>query len=97
MAYFRQTWPSESITPKLHMLEHHVVPFIKKWRFGLGVYSEQGGESMHAELNNIQDTLFNHMHGTQRLRSILKEHHLRVHPLAKKMKPKIQKRKRKLP
>ena len=58
MEFFRSNWPAESITPKLHMLEDHVCQFIKQWGFGLGVYDEQGGESIHDELNKIQDTLF---------------------------------------
>ena len=46
MEFFRSNWPAESITPKLHMLEDHVCQFIKQWGFGLGVYDEQGGESI---------------------------------------------------
>ena len=42
MAHWRKTWPSETVTPKMHILEEHVVPFIRKWKLGLGFYGEQG-------------------------------------------------------
>ena len=47
MAYYRTSFSdlSVSITPKLHMLEEHVVPWMKQWGFGLGFMGEQGGES----------------------------------------------------
>ena len=40
MQYFRKTWPKESITPKLHLLENHAVDFIRKWGIGFGMYGE---------------------------------------------------------
>ena len=40
--YWRKTWPNETVTPKMHLLESHMVDFIKKWKVGLGFYGEQG-------------------------------------------------------
>lgn len=37
-----------TITPKLHMLEDHVIPFLTKWGVGLGFLGEHGAESIHA-------------------------------------------------
>ena len=31
-----------NVTPKLHMLEDHVVPFLRRWRVGLGMLNELG-------------------------------------------------------
>ena len=56
MEYFRTTFPSQSVTPNLHMLEDHVVDFINKWKFGLGMYGEQGGESIHPEFTRFKKT-----------------------------------------
>ena len=42
MKDWRIGWPDESIPPKYHFLEDHVVPFIRKWKVGLGFYGEQG-------------------------------------------------------
>ena len=41
MRYCRANWPNESIPPKIHFLEDHIVEFIKKWKVGLGFYGEQ--------------------------------------------------------
>ena len=53
MSYWRNKWPEESVTPKMHMLENHACDFIKKWGVGFGFYGEQGGESVHALFNQI--------------------------------------------
>ncbi|XP_065640359.1 uncharacterized protein LOC124815901 isoform X2 [Hydra vulgaris] len=72
MEYYRLTWPSASITAKMHLLETHVIQFIEKWRLGIGVYEEQGGESLHAEFNNL-NRLFWHMKGCRRLKRTFSE------------------------
>ncbi|XP_065656336.1 uncharacterized protein LOC136081893 [Hydra vulgaris] len=78
MEFYRFTWPDASITPKMHLLENHVYQFIEKWRLGIGVYGEEGGESLHTELNNLNRLLW-HMKGRSRLESTVKEHFLRNH------------------
>ena len=80
------TWPDDSVTPKMHLLESHVHQFIEKRRLGIGVYGEQGGESLHAEFNNL-NRLFWHMKGCRWLESTIKEHFIRNHPNTKDMKP----------
>ena len=82
---------------KLHMLEEHVAGFIKKWGNGKMVlafiYNEQGGESIHSEFNNIH--MFYRMKpNTRRLKCMMNEHHMRVHPMVKVLEPKIKARKR---
>jgi hypothetical protein len=42
MSYWRKNWPNETVSPKMHMLEEHMVPFVKKWKLGCGFYGEQG-------------------------------------------------------
>ena len=88
MAFLRSEWPTTSITPKLHMLEEHVIEFVRKWKVGLGVYNEQGGESIHAEFNSIYRMFCRMKPNSRRLLSMMKEHHVRVHPRAKKLQAK---------
>ena len=45
LGFFRKTFPDVSITPKLHLLEDHVVKFWQLWRVGFGMLGEQGAES----------------------------------------------------
>ena len=93
MSYYRDTFPTETITPKLHMLENHVVPFIKKWGLGLGLYSEQGGESIHAEFNKLRRQYHSVTPANRRVLLTLKQHHVNSHPKPKSMKVVPKKRK----
>lgn len=36
MAYYRSTFPTATVLPKMHFLEDHAVNFIKKWGTGFG-------------------------------------------------------------
>ncbi len=51
---YRDTFPNATITPKLHMLEDHTIPFLKKWGVGLGFLGERGAESIHARFNTLR-------------------------------------------
>jgi len=54
MQYYRTTFPTATILPKLHLLEDHAVDCIKKWGTGFGFLREQGGESLHEVFNSLQ-------------------------------------------
>ena len=51
LQFLREKFPDMTITPKLHMLEEHVCPFLRQWHLGLGFYGEQGIEGIHSEFN----------------------------------------------
>ena len=93
MLFIRSTFPDTSITPKLHMLEDHVVEFIKKWRIGLGMYGEQGAESIHPEFNNLRSTYASVRPESARLKAMLEHHQLKVKPVTKSLTPSVKKRK----
>ena len=44
MGYYRLTFPQATVLPKMHILEDHVVPWIRRWRVGFGFMGEQGAE-----------------------------------------------------
>ena len=48
MSSYREKSPQASILPKMHILEDHVVPWMRRWRIGAGLMGEQGAESIHA-------------------------------------------------
>lgn len=87
MSYYREKWPEETTTPKLHLLEDHATAFIKNWGAGFGFYGEQGAESIHSEFNNLFRTYCRMKPDSRRLYSIMKEHLTRVHPDVRKMRP----------
>ncbi|XP_030828702.1 uncharacterized protein LOC105439624 isoform X2 [Strongylocentrotus purpuratus] len=55
--FFRTNFPTESVPPKMHLLEEHIVPWLRRWRATMGTMGEQGGESVHAQINNIKRDL----------------------------------------
>ena len=78
--YYRTTFPSATFLPKMHMLEDHLVPWVKQWRVACGCMGEQGAESLHATFNNTERAYKNMTNGVERLRVVLQNHHLRVMP-----------------
>ena len=71
LQFIREKFPDMTITPKLHMLEEHVFPFLRQWHMGLGFYGEQGIEGIHSEFNT-QSQHFDHVKEKDtRLRQIL--------------------------
>jgi len=55
MVYYRSTFP---VLPKMHLLESHVVPWIRKWNLGFGTM----GESVHASFNRIERSFASMIH-----------------------------------
>ena len=50
MNNIRKFFPEKNVTPKMHILENHVVPFLQNFNVALGRMSEQGGELIHASM-----------------------------------------------
>lgn len=80
MEYFRLHFKDESVTPKMHLLEYHAVPFIRKWRVGLGFHGEQGGESVHARINAIRRDVRGLHDELATLQSVMKTHWIQTRP-----------------
>ena len=78
--YYRRTFPHATVTPKLHILEHHVVEFIRMWGTGLGMMSEQGAESIHVQFNQLAKTYANMVNPVERLQSMMAEHFRQISP-----------------
>ena len=59
------------ITPKLHILEHHLVPCMKHFGVALGALGEQGGESIHHKFNLLRSGLQNTNKDVDRLKVLV--------------------------
>lgn len=93
MSYYREEFPAASVLPKMHMLEEHVVPWLRKWRVGFGLLGEQGIESIHAHFNSLGRTYRSIPEGVSRLRQLMKEHLLHIAPENIAATPTIKRRK----
>ena len=88
------TWPDQSVTPKLHLLEDHALEYIENWGASFGLYGEQGIEELHSTFNKIKLNYISMHLSTKRLEATLKENFMRVNaesvflrpPPAKKIK-----------
>ena len=93
--YYRSTFPHSTITPKLHMVEDHILEFIHLWKVGLGLLAEQGAESIHATFNTLERTYCNMPNRLDRLKSMVTEHYRQTHPrVIGRQPPPPQKRKK---
>ena len=95
MSFYRTAFPEASVTPKMHMLERHIVNQIMKWKFGMGLLGEQGAESIHSSFNSIARSYAGIPNQKDRLLRVTQEHHLRVDPENITLAPSVKKRKTK--
>lgn len=86
---------AQNPTPKMHLLECHVVPFIKNWGIGMGLMGEQGAESIHASINTMTRRFKNIRNKEKQLLQVIKEHHLLISPTVQDRAPQPKRRKRK--
>jgi hypothetical protein len=93
MTFYRTAFPQASVLPKMHMLEAHVIPWLRSYGVGLGLMGEQGAESIHAAINGIKKAYSNIPDRVSQLQCILREHHRQVCPTLAIQKPQIKKRK----
>ena len=95
MGFYRSTFPQASVLPKMHLMESHMVPWLRKWHLGFGMMGEQGAESIHASFNSIERSFANMIHNrVDRLLSVVKEHHLRISPANITLLPPVKRRKK---
>jgi hypothetical protein len=71
--------PHDGVTPKLHIIEHHVVPFIREHR-SLGRFGEDGIESLHPYSNRARALVASMQSATTRHAAM--ELHVRIQQLA---------------
>ena len=82
-----------NITPKLHLLENHTEPMMRRLRVGLGLLGEQGAESLHSSLSSLASKFKNIPGELQRLKAVADQHLLTTTDEASKLRPRPRKRK----
>ena len=91
MAYYRESFPTATVIPKMHMLEKHVAPELKEWHIGFGMMGEQGAESIHACYNRLGKMFDVMPDRVQQLKHKMKEYLLHVTPANIAAKPPVKK------
>ena len=87
---------ASKVTPKHHILEHHCLPWIRTYKFGLGFHSESGGELCHSSIRTAE-VAARHIRRTEdKIVHIMKRHNIATAPVIRANKPiKLERKKRK--
>ncbi len=81
MSFYKTQFPKSSVFPKLHMLEKHTIPWLRRWGgVGCGFMGEQGAESIHRWFNSERQTYATMAEGVEQLQCIMKEHFIHITP-----------------
>lgn len=96
MSFYRQVFPSVAVIPKQHLLEHHCVPWIRRWGTGMALLGEQGGEETHATVNALLRKVWGLRNKQQQLKTLLTEQLAVVAPSFHNVFPQTPKQKKKL-
>ena len=80
MGFLRLEFPQIHVSPKLHMLEDHLIPFIWKWGAPCGFYGEQGGESIHKTINSMKHNYSNVKNNVEPLTYVMHNHLAATNP-----------------
>ena len=55
MDFYREEFPRATVLPKMHIMEDHVIPGLRRWHVGAGLMGEQGAESLHSVIHKMED------------------------------------------
>ena len=97
MAFYRESFPDATVLPKMHILEDHVIPWMRRWHIGAGLMGEQCAESIHAHINRLENQYNGIVNHVDRLKYVLVEHNVESTPGLNSLRPepnKYRKRKR---
>ena len=93
LTFYRSNFTSSTVIPKMHLLEDHTVPWLRRWHLGAGLMGEQGAESIHAHVNKLEANYSGITNRLDRLRYIFNEYMLETAPSLRNLKPPLKRRK----
>ena len=91
MKFYRLHVPHR-VFPKLHFLESHCLEWIDKYPFGMGLFSEQGAESLHAHVRTLEIRCHGIPNEEKKMKSVMQKHLYQVSPSLIALFPKVKKR-----
>ena len=94
LSHYRSSFPHATVLPKMHILEDHVIPWLRKWHVGAGLMGEQGAESLHAHLAKLERDYAGIVNGVERLKYTFKMYNIETCPQLLDLKPKVKERKK---
>ena len=95
LKYYRENFPRASILPKMHLLEDHMVDWLRQFHMAPGIMGEQGAESVHAHLNDLVRSYATMPNKLERLKQLFSMYQVETDPSLQALKPTVKTRKRK--
>ena len=92
LEYYRRTFPDATILSKMHIMEDHIIPWLKRWHTGAGLMGEQGAESIHAHFMKLETRYQTIANPVDRLKYIFSQQILESEPSLVALRPPPQKR-----
>ena len=92
MAFYREKFPWATVLPKMHILECHAIPWLKRFHVGAGIIAEQGAESIHALMKAKNKTYEGISNPSKRLSYIVNEHSIATAPSLLALRPPAKKK-----
>ena len=80
MAYYRAHYPEATVIPKMHLLEEHMVPWLRRWHIATGLMGEQGAESLHVHLHKLENRFSGVVNDLDHLQYVVREHNVQAAP-----------------
>lgn len=93
MKFYRAEFPWATILPKMHIMEDHVIPWLRRFHIGAGLMGEQGAESIHARMMKLERDFQGIKDDLDRLKYIVSEQALYTAPSLSALRPPVKRRK----
>ena len=91
---YRELFPNATVLPKMHILEDHVIPWLQRWKIGAGLMGEQGAESIHAHIAQLEQQYSSIANPLERIKYVYREHNLESAPELNSLQPQQRKYKK---
>ena len=91
VTFFRSNFPDATFPKDAHA-RGTCRPILEKMALSSRFFGEQGGESIHKDFVQLASTFSHVKPSTMRLKKMLEEHHLVVHPKNRELIPEKKKR-----
>ena len=95
LTFYRTNFLDATVLPKMHILEDHVIPWLRRHRIASGLMGEQGAESIHSHINRLEAQYSGVANPLQRLKYVVNEHNLEATPAINDLRPPLRKKRKK--
>ncbi len=94
MSFYRTEFSWATVIPKMHVMEDHAIPWLRRFHIGAGLMGEQGAESIHARMMKLERDFRGIKDELDSLKYIVTEQSLYTAPSLSALQPPVKRRKK---